>query len=153
VNPAWNAFALANGARWRDGAWAIGSALMDAIPGILKSFYADLFARARAGAAPVDHEYECSTPTLRRWYSMRVFPCHASTFVVTHSLVRTAPVDVSEYRPEPGAALLQCSHCRRVQRPGVVPETWDFVPEYVQRVPENTSHGLCGPCMAFYYPA
>jgi hypothetical protein len=56
------------------------------------------------------------------------------------------------YRDERGL-IVTCSSCRRVRRarPGVA--QWDWVPAYVERMPDGVSHGLCELCSRFYYPS
>lgn len=155
VNEAWTQFARANRARWADGEWGIGSSVMAAIPDVLRPFYERLFERARAGKVVVEHDYECSSATVTRRFRMRVLPCESGGLLVVHSLLRADP------QPEPGVPpldavyrhlgmILQCSHCRRVQRANE-PGTWDWVPAYVEHPQPKTSHGLCEVCAAYYY--
>ncbi len=156
VNRAWSAFAKANGASWNEGAWGIGSRLMDAIPDVLRPFYSGLFAQALSERAVVEHEYECSSPTQLRRFRMRVHPCDSGVLLVVHSRIED---HLHADAGHPGGALYreadglitQCSHCRRVQRIDGTRE-WDWVPEYVARPPPTISHGLCNLCVEYYYP-
>ncbi len=161
VNKAWAAFAREHGAPWAGragGAWDVGSSVLDAVPPVLKPFYEELFARARIARAPVEHTYECSTPTHRVHYRMRILPCGQTGLLVTHSVARDEvhpgpdcePLE-ARYRAANGM-ILQCSHCRRVRRVGSTPPTWDWVPAYVEQVPASSSHGLCEVCLDYYYP-
>jgi hypothetical protein len=119
-----------------------------------------MFERARASGEVVEHDYECSSPTQRRVFRMRIHPCPSGGFVVVHSLLREAPPgDVAcppldaLYRDARGL-VVQCANCRRVRQvaaqatPGAA---WDWVPEYVARMPPQTSHAICRPCADFYY--
>jgi hypothetical protein len=159
VNPAWLAFGLANGAG-ADASAALDTSILSVVPGALRAHYEGMFARAQHTNAVVEHDYECSSPTVRRTFRMAVHPCASGALVVVHSLTRETPH--LEPASPPGDALyrdargliLQCSNCRRVRRslePNV-PESWDWVPDYVARVPARTSHGLCELCCDFYYP-
>jgi hypothetical protein len=158
VNRAWRAFGHDNGADWDDDRW-MGTGVLTAIPAILGPFYADLFERVRRTGARVDHAYECSSPTTRRFFRMSAFPCESGAYVVVHSLSHASPLALETiptldalYRDADGL-MIQCVHCRRVRRgpPGVT--TWDFVADYVARAPAGTSHGLCPVCVPFYYPS
>ena len=60
-----------------------------------------------------------------------------------------APPDTTTYFDANGI-LHQCSHCRRVQNL-VAEGAWDWVPEWVEEIPRNTSHTICPPCFEYYY--
>gem|GEM_PF-7135292 len=47
--------------------------------------------------------------------------------------------------------IVQCIHCRRTKRP-TAGSNWDWIPEWINSFPENTSHGLCEPCYGYFYP-
>ena len=160
VNPMWNAFGRANGASEQAERWGLGANVLDAVPTVLRPFYVRLFARALETCAPVDHDYECSSPEQRRTYRMRVQPV-AGAFVVVHTLLREeahgdeahAAVE-SIYRDARGT-IEQCAHCRRVRRastPDGATAEWDWVPDYVASMPPCTSHGVCAVCVAYFYP-
>jgi hypothetical protein len=155
VNPAYWTFARVNGAAWAPGEWGVGAALLDAVPKMLKPFYGDLFERSRQERAVVEHDYECSSPEIERRFRLRVLPCEGDALVLIHSLIRE--VARSDDGPRRTAALYtrdgiitQCSHCRRVER-REPPNAWEWVLELVQCPAPNVSHGLCPPCIAFYY--
>ena len=155
VNNAWNRFALANGAQWHAGEWGIGCSVMNAVPAILRPFHQRPFERALAERGVLEHDYECSSATRARRFRMRLLPREAGGLLVVHSLRHSAD------QPEGASPLLdpayrrlgmlsQCAHCRRVQRANE-PGTWDWVPAYVERPQPMTSHGLCRPCLDYYY--
>jgi hypothetical protein len=160
LNQAWTEFARAGGASWASGAggaFGLGTLVMAAVPEVLRPFYEQLYAETWRRREPSEHSYECSTPTRLRYYRMRVMPCTGEGLVVIHSLARDAPHPGEPHAAiEPiyrdGAGLItQCSHCRRVRRAIGAP-TWDWVRAYVTATPTRTSHGLCRPCVAYYYP-
>ncbi|MEO8801134.1 MAG: hypothetical protein ABI551_24800 [Polyangiaceae bacterium] len=155
VNRAWSAFANANGASWNEGAWGIGSRVMDAIPDVLRPFYAGLFAQALSERAVVEHDYECSSPTQLRRFRMRIHPCDSGALLVVHSRIEEQLHTAAEHSRgalygEADGLITQCSHCRRVQRVDGTRE-WDWVPEYVARPLPTISHGLCNLCVEYYY--
>ncbi len=155
-NPAWNTFAQQNagGAEVLKDR-VISRNLLDFIPHELKSFHADLFARARATGQPVNHDYECSSPNLYRLYRMRIYPLD-SGFAVINSLRVEHPHDRTSLAPDDAtyrnsAGLIRmCSNCRRTNRANE-PAVWDWVPDYAKRVPANATHGVCPTCLEYYY--
>src|SRR6202042_2406372 len=100
---------------------------------------------------------ECSSPEVYRQLHMTAFPLgRAEGLLVVNSVrlevahLRVACPPLEElYRNREGI-IAQCCHCRRVRR-AREPNVWDWVPAWLTNQPENTSHGLCEPCMAFHY--
>jgi hypothetical protein len=158
TNPAWDRFALDNGATWEAGAWGPGSALGDAIPEVLRIFYEQLHERAKHAADPVEHDYECSSPTVRRTFRMRLLRCTSGALVVVNALRReqpheggAGPDDAALYVGAEGL-VVQCSHCRRVRRV-LDPDVWEWAPSFVSAPEERlVSHGLCRICFDYHYP-
>jgi hypothetical protein len=157
-NEAWDRFALEQGGEPAVLASnIIGRNLLDSVAPDLKSFYAELFTRARALGQPVSHDYECSSATVFRLYRMQIYPLQAGAgFVVQNSLrvehphdrVALAPSDAL-YRDDSGL-IHACGNCRRTRRvtdPGI----WDWVPAYVENKSMDISHGVCPMCLEFYY--
>lgn len=160
VNPAWVTFGLANGAKSAEASCYLGSEVQLAVPDVLRPFYDSMYARALEQMEPVEHDYECSSPTQYRLFRMRIHPCRSGACVIVHSLRRetahtahASPPLEQLYRDERGF-IVQCANCRRVHRPrtgdGTTAE-WDWVPDYVAFMPPRTSHGICALCDAFYY--
>lgn len=160
TNPAWPAFAAANGEPLLTERWPLGKSILDAIPAVLLPFYQDLFERALnglAGPEPLGHDYECSTSELYRRFRMTLYPLpQRRGLVVVHSLLVERP-HLPDPRAEPPYAyvdehglLRQCCHCRRVQHLHEA-DRWDWVPEWVSNFPPHTSHTLCGVCFDYFY--
>jgi hypothetical protein len=87
-------------------------------------------------------------------------PEHAG-LIVTNSLVVERAHDPDNREPHLGLVstyvqgnglIIQCAHCRRIQRPGA-PDSWDWVPVWVESCPRNLGHGLCRPCFEYHYGA
>ncbi len=165
-SPAWVKFAEENGGQPQiAGQWGLGSNYFDAIPEPLQLFYRRLLndtPDAGATMHPPTHLYECSSPALFRKFSMQVYSLRdRAGYIVVNSLVVEAPhdpvsrapheADYSEYLDDRGL-IVQCSHCR-LTRHARSPERWDWVPEWVECSPANTSHGLCEMCFNYYYAA
>ena len=160
VNPAWVAFGVANGSPSMEASAALGTRITDTVPEDPRPRFERLLERVRVTRQPAEHDYDCSTRTLRRTFRMRVHPCTAGGIVVVHSLYREAPhtsvveeaLD-ADYRNARGMIVL-CSNCRRSRRVATgeaQEELWDWVPRYALTPPEATSHGVCGPCAADHY--
>ncbi len=156
VNAGWTRFAAANNGAEVLRRWGPGACVLDAISTELRGFYRTLFETVRASGQRLEHDYECSSPQRFRTYRMLVYPSKGATLVVTHALrVERAhdrpalPADDARYRHE--GLLRMCSHCRRVRGP-TPEERWDWLPDYVNQMPPDVSHGLCPPCFEHYYP-
>jgi len=161
LNPAWLAFAVANGASGVPESCGLGKNVLFAVPPVLRPFHENMYAQARASGQPVEHEYKCSSSTHQRVFRMRIYPCSSDALVVVHSLVHEKPHSQAPsacledmYRDARGM-IAQCSNCRRVRRAGTgegIGSQWDWVPEYVARMPPRITHGICPVCLDFYYP-
>jgi hypothetical protein len=155
-NQGWNNFAVLNGGSSQVlAAEVVSRNLLNYIPEDLKNFHAGLFALARKTCKPVTHDYECSSATMFRLYRMHIFPLDQG-FAVINSLRLEHPHDRtplepndSLYQTEKGM-IRMCSNCRRANRAGD-PAAWEWVPDYVQRMRPNTTHGVCPACMEYYY--
>ena len=159
-NAAWDLFASQNNGVGLLRSAISGTAILDAIPEPLKSFYARRFAQVATTGSPWEHDYECSSPDRYRLFHMRVLPLSESHLLVENSLRFEEPhgpdrpsmtADPSLYFNKHGI-LTRCSHCRRTRRVGASGHQWDWVPEYVAKPPGAVSHGLCLNCRAFFYP-
>jgi hypothetical protein len=158
LNEGWMRFAEQNGGLpdiLRN--WGIGRSILDAYPPCLYQFFYDNFTKCLRERRPWQHFFECSSAAVFRKFCMHSYPLgNAAGILVVNSLVRTSlhrgifhePLDIL-YRDADGIAT-QCSHCRKIQRCDSV-EQWDFVPAWVRSIPDNLSHGLCKPCLGFYY--
>ena len=161
MNPAWFRFARDNGAspaffnRWREGA-----SIMDAVPQVLREFYQALFQRAiaeRHRRTPIQFAYECSSRDWFRLFVMSLYPVEPTGELLVVNAPRiihdhAAVLSRSQAYEDANGLVTQCAHCRCVRAPQD-PERWDWIPEWVENFPANTSHGLCPICFDYYYPA
>jgi len=166
VNAAWSRFAEENeGQPGIQHAWDLGASYLDAVAEPLRSFYEDLLRRAvEAGAAsmhPAACDYECSSAETFRMYHMDVYALHGGRgYLLVNSLVVEEPHDPAKRAPhdpdrdaytDPDGLIHQCSHCRRVENLRVQ-DRWDWVPDWVDEPPEETSHTVCTVCFEYFYP-
>lgn len=161
LNPAWFRFAKENhGEPAISERFGLGSYIGDALDGSAKEYYLDAFSTVLQSGEVWHHDYECSSARTFRLYHQSVYPLHnRSGLVAINSLVTEHTFDESvrsscppiqeRYTQETGF-ITQCSNCRRVQRAPRL-DVWDWVPAWVERMPENTSHSFCQICFDYYY--
>ena len=153
-NSGWDRFATDNGApeliEWN------GTPILEMFHPEVREAYRDLFQRVRDRGEPEDHVYQCSSPEVYREFRLRVLPLPDEHLLLIHHLV----VNRDHHWPvqEPGTryvdadgVVTQCCRCRRTRRANA-PETWDWVPAYLDRTLDQVSHGLCPSCFRHYHP-
>ncbi len=161
VNPAWQRFARSNGAGGGFSArWCEGANFLDGVGTPLREYYRQHLAGALEGRSSWTSEYECSSPRMFRLYEMEVRSVgQGAGLLVLHTRLQQRPhepglgrepIDATAWQDEHGL-IHQCVHCRRVRRAGA-DEVWDWVPQWVERVPDNATGSLCPPCIASRYP-
>jgi hypothetical protein len=161
VNPAWYRFAAENGGEPAISTrWKLGTLILDALPQFLRAYYETAYRKCLDAEEPWEHQYECSSKDLYRHFHQIVYPLENSGLLVVNSLIVEHSHDPAErhpQNPEESAyrdihgLIHQCAHCRRVQNL-LTKEQWDWVPEWVERVPSVTSHTFCPTCFGYYYP-
>jgi len=160
VNPSWGRFAAENaGEPAISERFGLGVHIGSAIQGPLRRYYLDAYERIMHTGFAWHRDYECSSADTYRRYHQTVYPLRGGRgLLAVNSLAVSQPMD-KERVPQPAVAgrytsaqgfIVQCSHCRRVERADAS-GIWDWVPEWVQRVPDNLSHGLCRPCFEYYF--
>lgn len=155
TNAAYARFAEESGQAEVAARFGAGCSYFAGITPSLRAFYEEMFAEALRTGVPVEHMYECHSPTSWRTYRLRVLPIGASGLLLSHRLVAHLPHPGAPAQPieasyrDPSGHVLQCSNCRCVKR--VSNATWDWVPAWVKASPTLTSHGLCPLCAGFYW--
>lgn len=160
LNSAWINFARDNGA---DSAffdkWRLGAHILDAVPDQLRPLYQEAYSTCLSTGEPWHHEYECSSPTDYRRFHQIVYPLHAAAVLVVNSLKVESPHDENTHVPrdpdermyrDPDGFVHQCAYCRRVENQ-LERRRWDWVPAWVQKIPQETSHTYCPPCFGHYW--
>src|SRR5579872_1716655 len=120
-NPAWNEFAIDNGAPELSGGAVVGSELFSAIPDVLRPFYSDMLEQVRRTGQVWQHVYQCSSPQKFRKLRMRTHLLNSGWLLVTNTLV----VEMAHLNIVPGkqdaytsadGMITMCSHCRCSRR-------------------------------------
>jgi hypothetical protein len=153
-NRAWERFARDNGAP--ELTWWNGTPILEVFHPEVRGVYRALFERVRDSQAPEDHTYQCSSPSAYREFRLRVLPLEQRHLLLVHHLVVDRPHHWEAHAGGPqyiaaDGFIHQCCHCRRTRRPHA-PQTWDWVPQYLDRTLDNVSHGLCTDCFRHYHP-
>lgn len=156
-NSAWEEFAQKNRGESILSRWHLGSRVLDAFSEPLKSHYKDLYEKTLESGLRTDAEYECSSDQFYRKYRQSLHPLpEKSGLIISNHLEIERPHDeppvqfADRHRNREGM-LVQCCHCRRT-RDHLYADKWDWIPEFVRAMPQNTSHGFCSRCIEFYYP-
>jgi hypothetical protein len=153
VNPAWDRFALENGAPElvRDRLTRVS--ILDCVHVPLRDFYAATFAEALDRDAPVEHTFQCPSAKLARTFRMRILPLKSRGLLIMNSLSTEGPhppaVERNVSYVDSDGFITMCSHCRRTQQAGS--HQWDWVPQFVALQPQHVSHGLCQVCLEYHY--
>jgi hypothetical protein len=157
ANPAWARFADDNGAPDLTRRFPLGASYLDGIGEALRWFYDRSFRSTLTTKQPFEQDYECSSPEIERRFRLRALPIDGRGLLVEHTLVVERPHDPPSivlegvsYRDDDGLCH-QCSNCRRVRRSD--DSAWDWIPAWVATSPESTSHGICPPCLGYYWGA
>ncbi len=158
-NEGWFRFSKANQGEPRiSREWILGRSLMEAVPEILKEFFAEGFRKCLAAGKPWEHEYDCSSPETYRLMHQIVYPLGRSEgFLVVNSVCVERQIGEAPYRGEPDdyidrhGIVHQCARCRRVENLGVG-NRWDWIAAFVATPHRDVSHGLCPVCLDYYYP-
>jgi hypothetical protein len=157
VNKAWRQRARAYGEAAFLQRFGPGHSYFEGISEPLRSFYSSVLQNALLTGEPFEQEYECSSPDTFRMNHLRVLPFGADGFLLVHSIVVERPHEREEaaaveraYRNEDGL-IVQCSNCRRVRRRDTA--VWDWVRAWARASPPHTSHGICKPCIGYYWGA
>tara|TARA_R110002072_G_scaffold25443_5_gene85054 strand:- start:8415 stop:9011 length:597 start_codon:yes stop_codon:yes gene_type:complete len=158
LNRAWFKFAAANGAEHEiRKRWGLGTNALLAMDEPLRGYYKTALTGCLEDGKPWGQDYVCPSATIQRKFYMRAYPLqHDRGLLVVHSRVLerthnspTAPA-IEEFYTNDQGFIVQCMHCRLVQRCDHN-DQWDMVPTWVAQRPENTTGGLCPPCFAHYF--
>lgn len=156
-NTAYRRFAAVNGGS--PGATRIGMSLPSAItPDVRAHFEGKLLGALRTGK-PAEHDYVCAGGGRYREYHQIAFPSRRGDgLIVVNSLRVDAPMSSREkdarapldhlYRQQNGF-ITQCCNCRRTLR--AAGGTWDWVPDWIDTTPPDTSHSICEVCYGHHW--
>jgi hypothetical protein len=145
---------------------ALGKHIFDLIPDVLAPVYKELFESAQneteSSLIAPQFEYECSSPELYRRFSMHIYSLANQGVLVVHSLLIEEPyiplsaVKETKLNDEVSCVdkvgvVRQCANCRRIRNVHNE-EQWVWVPKLIKDPHTITSHVICKPCRAHYYP-
>lgn len=158
-NPAWFEFAKQNNGEPNiSKKFKIGTNLFDGIKGIVSEYYLDKYSKVLKTQKPWNHEYQCSSNTTYREFFQNVYPLkNGEAILIVNSLKIEEPIKENIrhnkskifYEHDDGF-IVQCCQCRKTQRANDN-STWDWVPSFVEKMPENVSHSICPICFDYYY--
>lgn len=157
-NRGWFQFAAENGAD-ADFAerWLIGESIEPVCRGRSGEHFCDAIHKALRDDEVQIITYECSGAATFRLMRGTIFPLGDRAVLLSHSLIRTSThAGEGRVATSPGpeyvdgdGLIVMCSGCRRTRRADD-PSTWDWVPDFVENVPENASHGFCAACKSYW---
>jgi hypothetical protein len=158
-NPAWLELAAMSGALRMAESWALGRAVLAAVPVVLRSHYVDGYAAAMASGRAWETEYLSPTPHRLKRHLMRVVPLPARSGLLVFNLELSDtrhgesahPPDDRRFRHGDGR-LHQCASCRQFA-PAAQPDRWLFVPSWLVASPPGVTSQLCPACAAELQPA
>lgn len=162
VNPSWVTFALSNGANEANlNKVLLGSSITQAIGGRkIRDFYVQNYTRILDTGEVWRHDYECSTHHEYRLFSQIAYPLKdGEGLIIINSLKVNFPMDqtgrkahkaIEEYYTQSTGFIVQCTNCRHTLRADDS-NAWDWVPEWVERMPKNCNHTICPTCFDYYW--
>jgi hypothetical protein len=106
------------------------------------------------------HEYECSSSNEFRQFHQAVYPLrNGNGLMVINTLRVNLPMKLKDRKAhdaltkrytQSNGFINQCSNCRHCQR-AEQEEIWDWVPDWVERTPDNLSHTICPTCFDYHW--
>jgi len=159
MNPAWDSFAVSNGAPQLAGEALMGYNLFDMMTDALKPVYAEALRRVAKTGGIWEKTYGCSSPEQVRKYRMKIyFMERRKWYLVTNSLLAERPHRNSSGTGQDGylsgGIVTMCAHCRCSKRADGS-NRWDFVPGHLRLrglQSLKVSHALCPVCQEHFYP-
>lgn len=162
INPGWIRFANENGGGENTlNDFPLGTSIIKAIGGqTIKNFYAQNYERVLETGEVWNHEYECSSKDESRLYHQSTYPLkNGEGLIIINTLKvklpmnevgRTAYEAVEKSYVNSDGYITQCSNCRNTQR-AEQPQIWDWVPAWVEQMPNNFSHSVCPTCLDYFW--
>lgn len=162
VNPGWIHFAEENGGK--DivlKKYPLGAPIAKALLGKkVKDFYIKNYIKVLETGKPWHYEYECSSVDEYRQFHQDVYPLKDGYgLIIINALIVNLPMKnigrkaleaLDKRYVKSTGFVTQCSNCRCTQRADE-PEIWDWVPEWVENIPDNFSHSICPICYDYHW--
>lgn len=149
-NRAWDAFALDNNGSAAVARRVLGIGLFWVIPRDLLEFYDRGFQTARQSGV-WHHLFDCSSARVIRRLRMTV-SFVGSGYLIRNVLVKDTlapPSEADGQFADYGRVITMCGHCRRVKNKRT--NDWQWVPEFIEKVPAEFRSHLCPPCCVHHY--
>lgn len=162
LNPAWVRFAKENDKRENTlKKFQIGTPILKGIKGeVIKKFYSQNYREVLENGSVWNLEYECSSNNVYRTFHQVTYPLgNGEGLLIINSLLVKMPIEnvekttyeaISKRYTQPTGFITQCCNCRNCQRVEQ-PEIWDWVPDWVEQMPNNCSHSICSTCFDYYW--
>lgn len=160
-NPAWYNFAIKNNIN-KTAARKInlGASILKSIKGIrLKLYFRKNYKKVMRTGVVWHYEYECSSIAEYRLYHQRAYPLKnkAGVLIINTEMFklpmknmnRNAFQAIEDRYIQPKGHIIQCSNCRHTQRADKL-EIWDWVPDWVEKLPVNYRLTICPTCNNLY---
>jgi hypothetical protein len=162
ANPAWFTFAQDNGGETEFNSIWGGRCILEAMAPVIREYYAHAYRKCLESGERWQHVYECSSADQYRRFHQVAYPLSLGRgLLLVNSLVIELPHGPTRVRAtdtelagylDANGLICQCAHCRRVRNFSEHAQgRWDWIPEWVRRCPENTSHSFCPACYGHYY--
>lgn len=146
----WSAFALTNDAPQLAGEAVIGKSLLQFISGeSSRNLMRNLLEAARQSRKPVELDYRCDSPELRRQMRMRLEPLDHGFLRCSNLLLKTearaAPIHFVCAKQRARDTLIRCSICNRIKNR----ERWmeaDHLKAARHALTLKVTYGVCPDC-------
>lgn len=160
-NPSWFKFADENnGEPILSETYPLGTPIEKCLLGDINPFYMENYSKVLKSGKVWHHEYECSSANEMRIYTKSTYPLKNNEGLVVvnrirkkSSMTRTSVPESSfngEHYTHSSGFIHQCCNCRCIQR--VDDENiWEWIEEWVIKIPDNASHSICPVCFDYYW--
>ncbi|PIQ51976.1 MAG: hypothetical protein COW02_11950 [Comamonadaceae bacterium CG12_big_fil_rev_8_21_14_0_65_59_15] len=151
VNEGWAAFAQANQGDAIPASAVLGRSVLEFVSGkVTKQYWQNLLERARASDKPVQVDYRCDAPLLKRWMRMELQVLEGGSLRISHQQIaqqaRARPIYFARSQQRGKYSYVRCSLCNKIK----VAEQWlepDCLSEgTASNTVINVTYGLCGKC-------
>ncbi len=160
-NPAWFDFADKNGFdKVASKNMILGTPFLKSIKGVrLRLYFYNNYKKVLKTGKAWHHDYECSSKTEFRFFHQTAYPLkNQEGILVIHTEMFKLPMEnmnreafkaIEQRYLNADGQIIQCSNCRHTQRADK-PEHWDWVPDWVEKLPFNHKLDICPTCEHLY---
>ena len=162
VNPGWIYFAKENGVRENVlKKFPLGTSISKAFMGEkIKDFFIKKYTKVLETGKSWHFEYECSSIDEFRQFHQDTYPLKdGNGLIIVNALIVNLPMEhlgrkalkaLDKRYVKSTGFVTQCGNCMCTQRADK-PEFWDWVPDWVEKIPNNFSHSICPICFDYYW--